>query len=123
MNKDKHINIPNESLKHYTGLIRKLQVNNTVLSKRVKNLEIQLAKLSSTKNVTDGLSGKVSNSAIGGEVTDGVVGSGGGGYSSAQIKELVSGWISSGSLPISSHDHTSDSKGGDAYANKGAALQ
>jgi hypothetical protein len=123
------LNKENESIKNHTGLIKQLQteIKNTVA--RVKKLEEQLRKIAQIsvqqpsvfefQGIQDALtrvSGVEGAPSVGqtGELTD---------AQKAEIKELVSQWLSNGDLPISLHDHTDTTKGGDAYANKGAALQ
>ena len=113
------INIPNESIKYYTGLIRQLESDNTILKQRIKNLEERVSKLAhvSGGDSIDGLVQAVSTAA------SATIPTSTGGLNSTEIKSLITSWIKDGLLPIQKHDHTDDAKGGDAYANKGVALQ
>ena len=111
----------NATIRHYAGLIRELEARNKDLTARVKKLEQKLAKIpenSPTEPTNMELfSGDDINRQLSSE------GDFGGGLTDDEIKALIINWINNGQLPISLHDHTDDEKGGDAYANKGSALQ
>jgi len=129
-NKEKHINIPNETMRYYTGLIRQSQSKLEVAEKRIKKLEEQLSKFQNSFSSLEGIS-KALSDTLGGRnaILDQDKALAGGsttivtGLTASKVKKLVTAWLIAGELPIPSHDHSDDDKGGDAYANKGAALQ
>ena len=121
------INKDNATIRHYQGLIRDLQAQLKNALARITRLEARLKKIplssgSSPSNMSLFASDDINRGGAFATSSGGAQGAGGG-LTSTQIKNLVSQWLSNGELPISVHDHTTDQKGGDAFASKGAKLQ
>ena len=109
-----------ENLRYYKGKIRDLEAKVNTLSFRINELESKLnSKPSSTPTAPSNAELFYSDEISRRDSAGGL----GGGLSESEIKDLITEWINNGELPISIHDHTDDTKGGDAFANKGAALQ
>lgn len=115
-----------DSIRYYKGIVRDQAA-------RIKNLEARLVKIENKlKNIgfntsyePDAINDlfndlqedrKFQNTEYGTPVT-------GTGLTEDDVKALIIEWLNNGELPISLHDHTDESKGGDAYANLGASLQ
>ena len=105
------------NMRYYKGLIRDLQAQLNDALARIKLLEDKKPPTTSTPapaNIE-----LFMNNDLNRQKTLPATG----GLTEEEIKALVIQWIENGDLPISIHDHTTSSMGGDAYANKGAALQ
>jgi len=108
------------TLRYYQGLIRDLEAQLKNALARIRLLEEQMNKLARISKSSPDNQQQFSYDAPSKFAnTQG----GTGGLNSYQIKSLISDWINNGELPIPVHDHTDSNKGGDAYANLGAALQ
>ena len=119
------LNKDNSTIRYYKGIIREItaQLKNAIA--RIKKLEDKVRKipLNSTHNPSN-MELFANDDINRGILPAGTTtGSGTGGFTEAEIKAMVSQWIENGELPVTIHDHTDINKGGDAYANKGAALQ
>ena len=117
-------NQDNSTLRYYKGFIRDLEAQLKDALARIKKLEekiksIPITSPSEPSNMEMFSTDDINRGVLPGDTYI----SGGGGLTSDQIKSLIITWLNNGELPISLHDHTDDNKGGDAYANKGAALQ
>jgi len=119
-------NKENYTIRYYKGLIRDLQAQVKNALARIKKLEEKIRKIPLASNhQPSNMEMFSSDDTQRGVLPESIsVSSGGiGGLTESEIKALVISWINNGELPISIHDHTDGNKGGDAYANKGAALQ
>lgn len=116
-------NTDTSTIRYYKGLIRDIQAQLKNALARISDLEKKLKKLAQVSSHAPSNMELFSNDDINRSVSEGTIISSGGGFTSAQIKALVSEWIANGELPIALHDHTNEVSGGDAFGAKGASLQ
>jgi len=118
-------NKDNFTIRYYKGIIRDIQAQLKNSLARIKKLEDKIKKIPLNSTNSSSNMELFANDDInrGATFADASPVSGGGGFTEAEIKAMIIAWINDGALPIQMHDHTDDNKGGDAYSNKGAALQ
>lgn len=120
------INTEYATIRYYRGAIREIQAQLKNALARISELEDKLRKRSRSNTSEPSNMQIFANDDINRGSSYGYSASAGptsGGLTEATIKTLIADWIKNGELPVALHDHTSAQTGGDAYANKGAALQ
>ena len=110
-----------ENLRYYQGIIRDLQAQLNIALARIKQLEDRVKAIPTQVPDRKTNVSLFYNADTARKQAQGTLGLGG--LTAGQIKDLVRDWINNGELPVPLHDHTTENTGGDAYANKGAALQ
>ncbi len=113
----------NANIRHFAGLIRDLEAKINNLIARVIKIEKEMKKIPQSSPNEPSNMELFSGDDVDRRTSSVIQTATGGGLTANEIKALISQWLENGELPITKHDHTDDAKGGDAYANKGGALQ